>query len=143
MKCPSCGGAELAPDTRDFHYVYKGERTVIPGAAGEYCPVCGEGVFADEESERISAAMLDFNRRINASIVDPAYISRVRKKLKLGQQEAARIFGGGINAFSRYERGKTKPPLSLVKLFMVLDRHPELLNEIRSNDPGEACSPLA
>ncbi|WP_368736475.1 type II toxin-antitoxin system MqsA family antitoxin, partial [Endozoicomonas sp. ONNA1] len=28
--------------------------------------------------------------------------------------------------------GKTKPPLSLVKLFRLLDNHPELLSEIRS-----------
>jgi HTH-type transcriptional regulator / antitoxin MqsA len=34
--------------------------------------------------------------------------------------------------FSRYETGKTKPPLALVKLFKVLDRHPDLLNEIRA-----------
>jgi len=41
-------------------------------------------------------------------------------------------FGGGTNAFSRYENGKTKPPLALVKLLMVLDRHPSLLNEVRA-----------
>ena len=46
--------------------------------------------------------------------------------------EAAELFGGGVNAFSRYENGKTKPPLALVKLLKVLDRHPELLNEVRS-----------
>jgi hypothetical protein len=40
--------------------------------------------------------------------------------------------GGGVNAFSRYENNKTKPPLALVKLLKVLDRHPELLAEIRS-----------
>ncbi len=40
--------------------------------------------------------------------------------------------GGGVNAFSRYENGKTKPPLALVKLFKLLDRHPELLNEVRA-----------
>ncbi|MDO9052424.1 MAG: type II toxin-antitoxin system MqsA family antitoxin [Gallionella sp.] len=33
-----------------------------------------------------------------------------RKKLSLDKREAAEIFGGGINAFSRYENGKTKPP---------------------------------
>ena len=41
--------------------------------------------------------------------------------------------GGGINAFSRYENGKTKPPLALVKLLKVLERHPDLLNEIRAS----------
>ena len=46
--------------------------------------------------------------------------------------EAAEIFGGGVNAFSRYESGKTKPPVALVKLLKVLERHPDLLAEIRS-----------
>jgi HTH-type transcriptional regulator/antitoxin MqsA len=77
--------------------------------------------------------MLEFNRQVNASIVDPEFISRVRKQLSLDQREAAEIFGGGVNAFSRYENGKTKPPLALVKLLKVLDRHPDLLEEIRTN----------
>ena len=76
--------------------------------------------------------MRAFNRQVNASIVDPDFIASVRKKLALDQREAAEIFGGGINAFSRYENGKTKPPLALVKLLKVLDRHPELLNEVRT-----------
>ena len=54
------------------------------------------------------------------------------KKLHLDQREAAEIFGGGINEFSRYENGKTKPPLALVKLLKVLDRHPDLLVEIKA-----------
>ena len=72
------------------------------------------------------------NWLFNAAIVDPAFIVAVRKKLSLDQREAAEIFGGGVNAFSRYETGKTKPPLALVKLLKVLERHPELLEEVRS-----------
>jgi hypothetical protein len=45
---------------------------------------------------------------------------------------ATSIFGGSINAFTRYENGKTKPPLALVNLLKVLDRHPDLLNEVRT-----------
>ena len=60
-----------------------------------------------------------------------SFIDFVRKKLALDQREAGEIFGGGVNAFSRYENGKTKPPLALVKLLRVLDRHPDLLNEVR------------
>jgi len=90
-----------------------------------------ESVLAAAEASRVSAAMLDFNKQVNASIVDPGFIARVRKKLALDQREAAAIFGGGPNAFSRYENGKTKPPLALVKLLMVLDRHPKLLDEVR------------
>jgi HTH-type transcriptional regulator/antitoxin MqsA len=127
-----CAGAELVHDTRDIPYTYKGESTVIPEVSGDFCPACGEAVLEKRESVRISALMLGFNKQVNASIVDPAFIASVRKKLALDQREAGEIFGGGVNAFSRYENGKTKPPLALVKLLKVLDRHPDLLAEIRS-----------
>lgn len=132
MKCPTCAMAELVQDTRDMPYNYKGESTVIQGVNGEFCPACGEVVLGEPESTRTSLEMLEFNKQINSSIVDPAFIISVRKKLSLDQREAAEIFGGGVNAFSRYENGKTKPSLALVKLLKILNRHPELLNEVRT-----------
>jgi len=132
MKCPVCGAAELVPDTRDMPYTYKGETTIIPAVTGDFCPACAEAVLDMAEAERFGVAVRDFNKQVNASIVDPAFIAGVRKKLALDQREAAEIFGGGVNAFSRYETGRTKPPLALVKLLKVLDRHPDLLSEVRT-----------
>lgn len=131
MKCPVCGAAELMHDTRDIKYTYKGETTVIPAVTGDFCPACAESILDATESERVMKEMRDFAKQVNAAIVDPEFIARVRKKLKLDQREAAEIFGGGVNAFSRYENGKTKPPLALVKLLKVLDRHPNLLEEVK------------
>lgn len=133
MKCPFCAGDELVHDTRDIPYTYKGESTVIPAVIGDFCPACGEVVLGVAESTRTSAATREFNKQVNASIVDPGFIARVRKKLALDQREAAALFGGGVNAFSRYENGKTKPPLALVQLLKVLERHPDLLHEIRAS----------
>jgi HTH-type transcriptional regulator / antitoxin MqsA len=45
----------------------------------------------------------------------------------------AEIFGGGVNAVSRYENGKTKPPLALVKLLRMLEKHPELIDEVKAS----------
>ena len=132
MKCPICAKAKLVRDTRDLPYTYKGESTAIPGVTGDFCPACGEVILDAPESARTSALMLEFNKQVNAAIVDPEFIARVRKRLALDQREAAEIFGGGVNAFSRYENGKTKPPLALVKLLKVLEQHPELLDEIRA-----------
>lgn len=132
MKCPVCGAAELIHDTRDLPYTYKGASTVIETVTGDFCPACDEVVLDVAESTRTSDLMLQFNKEINAAYVDPVFITHVRKKLHLDQREAAEIFGGGINAFSRYENGKTKPPLALVKLLKVLDRHPDLLVEIKA-----------
>lgn len=132
IKCPVCGAAELIRDTRDLPYSYKGESTTIPAVTADFCPDCDESITDLGETERVMRAMQAFNKEVNAGIVDPAFIIQVRKKLDLGQREAAEIFGGGVNAFSRYENGKTKPPLALVKLLKLLDRHPDLLHEIKA-----------
>lgn len=133
MKCPSCGAAELLQDTRDIPFTYKGETTAIPSVTGGFCPACGEAVLNREHGDRYGELIGQFQRQVNAAYVDPGYIAKVRRKLDLDQRQAAEIFGGGVNAFSRYENGKTKPPLALVKLLKVLERHPHLLNEIRSD----------
>ena len=132
MRCPTCGAAELIHDTRDLSYTYKGETTIIPAVTADFCPACDESITDMGETERVMREMQTFNKQVNAAIVDPSFIANVRKKLDLGQREAAEIFGGGINAFSRYETGKTKPPLALVKLLKVLDHHPDLLDEVRA-----------
>jgi HTH-type transcriptional regulator / antitoxin MqsA len=132
MKCPSCGAAQLQRETRDVPYTYKGENTTIPAVTGDFCSACDEVVLNREHGDRYSEMVGLFQRQVNAAFVDPDYIAKVRKKLDLDQRQAAELFGGGVNAFSRYENGKTKPPLALVKLFKLLDRHPDLLTEIKS-----------
>ena len=98
----------------------------------DFCPACNEVVLNRESADRYSELIGMFQRQVNAAFVDPDYIAKVRGKLDLDQREAAEIFGGGVNAFSRYENGKTKPSLALVKLLKVLDRHPDLLSEVRA-----------
>ena len=132
MKCPVCGAANLIRDTRDIAYTYKGESTVLPAVTADFCTACDESITDASQTKRVMDLMLAFNKQVNAASVDPSYITTVRKKLNLDQREAAEIFGGGVNAFSRYENGKTKPPLALVKLLKMLDRHPDLLAEVRA-----------
>ena len=132
MKCPVCGAAELIHDTRDITFAYKGESTIIPEVTGEFCPACDEVILNREHGDRYSELIGAFQRQVNAAFVDPSYITRVRRKLDLDQRQAAELFGGGVNAFSRYENGKTKPPLALVKLLKLLDRHSDLLDELRA-----------
>jgi HTH-type transcriptional regulator / antitoxin MqsA len=79
MKCPNCGAADLAHDVREIPDIYKGEATLFPQIAGEYCPACGEGVFDAATSGVISADMKAFGKQVNAAIVDPSFISTVRK----------------------------------------------------------------
>ena len=136
MKCVACGAAELLTDTRDLPYTYKGETAVLPAAAGLFCPNCNESIFDRAESVRLNGLMLEFNKQVNRASIQPEYIAMVRKKLNLDQRQAAEIFGGGVNAFSRYENGRNKPPLSTVTLLKMLDQKPELLEMVREVQEG-------
>jgi len=45
---------------------------------------------------------------------------------------AARLAGGGHNAFSRYERDEATPLPAVINLFRLFDKHPELLKDLTS-----------
>lgn len=128
--CPECGAPSPVHDTRDVPYTYKSRETVLPAVAGYHCSACGEVTLDRDAVDRYSDLVGEFQRSVNAELVDAAYITQVRKKLRLDKKQAAAIFGGGVNAFTRYESGQSKPPVALVKLLKVLDHHPELLAEV-------------
>ena len=113
MKCPVCHQGEMVSGIKDIPYTFRGRKTVLKGIHGLYCVHCEESIMNKEESDAFMAQV------------------KVRKKLSLTQKEASEIFGGGVNAFSRYEKGNAQPHPSTIKLLRVLDKHPELLNEIR------------
>ena len=126
--CLNCEQKEMVHTVRDVPYTYKGHHTVIPRVKGWHCSHCGEVEFDAGEGVRFAEAIKQVAGKINAR--ESAELVRIRKKLKLTQQEAALLTGGGQNAFSRYERGKAKPMQSVTNLFKLLDNHPALLNEI-------------
>ena len=76
--------------------------------------------------------MQALNRQVNAAIVEPGYIAKVRRKLNLEPRGAVEIFGGDINAFACYESGEAIPPLALIQLIRLQDRHPDLLGDVKA-----------
>jgi HTH-type transcriptional regulator/antitoxin MqsA len=128
----SCGKKGMVRDENRTEVIsHNGETITVAGLSGWFCPFCNDGWFDDESSVRFSAAgdalVLQARERKREEV------RRIRKKLRLSQKEAAAIFGGGPNAFSLYERGKVEPHTSTQKLLRLLDRHPELMNEVKSH----------
>lgn len=118
--------------TRDQSLPYKGETITIADLPGWYCPDCGESEFASRaDAERFEKEVAAAMKRIDAN--QARELRSIRKRLGLKQAEAAAIFGGGVNAFSEYERGIRQPAKSTVLLLKLLNRHPDLLQEIRDS----------
>lgn len=57
-------------------------------------------------------------------------IVRAREKLSLTQEQAARVFGGGRNAFSKYERGEVSQSVAMDKLIRICLRHRDIFQEL-------------
>ena len=126
--CLNCEQGEMVRSQRDSVIEYRGHSVIVHALDGWHCPVCGEVEFADSEGIRYATALEKL--RLNVDAEEATELARIRKKLKLSQRRAAEIAGGGVNAFSRYENGKAKPLAAVVNLFRLLDRHPELIDEI-------------
>lgn len=128
--CPQCG-ASMAQRTGCVETVeFAGETAHVEGVSGWFCTACDEAIFDDDSARRYAEAGDALIARANEH--RQAEIRRIRKKLNLTQVEAGELVGVGKIAFSRYERGESEPPGPLVKLLHLIDRHPELLAEIRS-----------
>lgn len=127
--CPNCGSPKGKPfHGETFEISHAGLTTSAKDLAGWRCHSCGEVVFDQPSARRYAAAGDDLVQR--ARIAERAEIRRIRRKLGLTQAEAAKIMGGGHNAFSRYERGQAAPIPAVINLLRLLDRHPELLHEL-------------
>ena len=135
--CAACGYHQIVRRVMDIPHSFMGKKTVIPAVGCHVCEECGEIFFGPEAARVVEEGMKRFDSEVAAGFgISPQFIRQVRKKLNLGQKEAGSLFGGGVNAFSRYETGKTPPPVALVKLLKLLDRHPDLLHELRGSAPG-------
>lgn len=127
--CLQCDdGTRLEHTVKDLQETIDGLSVMVPAVSGWHCPVCGECQFDEGEGKRFSAAVAALRASANAQRARE--VRAIRKRLGLKQAEAGRLFGGGVNAFSEYERGKTQPHKSTLLLLKLLDRHPELLREL-------------
>ena len=128
--CPNCEEGHLHKDVRDVTISRQKLTTTVKDIAGQFCDHCDEIEFDDstDSAQRYAAAgdQLVLQNRAAAA----AALKMQRKRLKLTQQQASRLTGGGHNAFSRYETGAATPLPSVVNLFSLLDKHPEMLKEL-------------
>lgn len=127
----------MAPETREllergvrpFVVTYKGERMTVD-LPGYYPGGEGDGVLVGEDMRVVDAALRMLKEKVDG-IPSPATIRRVRTKLKLSRREAGALFRVGAHAFDKYERGLVEPSGPTIQLIKLLDRHPEIVDELR------------
>jgi HTH-type transcriptional regulator/antitoxin MqsA len=123
--CPNCATGLLHDGSKTVKQEYKGHpyQAQVHGA---FCDKCDEAVLVYNPDDE--AAWLAFRDQVDSQVASE--LESIRKRLKLTQAQAAKLAGGGKNAFSRYERGQAKPVAAVINLFKLLDKHPDLIKEL-------------
>lgn len=126
--CPVCFEGHLEHKAKRIISYYKGQ-SITYLQPGNWCSRCGEGVLSGSDVLVTQERLLEWREKVDKQ--EALEIARIRRRLRLTQAQAARIAGGGKNAFSRYEKGHAKPVMAVSVLFKLLDRHPELVSEAK------------
>jgi len=128
MMAPETGKI-LTRSVRSFVVAYKGVSLTVelPGyyPAGE-----GDGIHVGKDMAVVDVALRTLKEQVDGT-PSPATIRRVRTKLNLSQRDAGALLKVGENAFDKYERGLVEPSGPTSQLIKLLDRHPEMADELR------------
>jgi HTH-type transcriptional regulator/antitoxin MqsA len=124
-------GELLSRDVRPFTIAYKGHSVTVD-LPGYYPAGDGDGVHVGDDMAVADVALRELKERVDG-VPSPATIRRVRAKLKLSQRAAGAVFKVGPSAFDKYERGLIEPSGPTIQLITLLDRHPELIADLRGD----------
>nr|WP_285164371.1 type II TA system antitoxin MqsA family protein [Shewanella goraebulensis] len=98
------------------------------------CKVCNEEFESPVQANANDISMREAKKE-HDGLLGKDSLKRLRVQHKWTQQEAAIIFGGGINSFSKYERGEVSQSDSLDKLIrlctsdtLILKKHLKLID---------------
>lgn len=119
-------GKTLKRDVRPMAVEYgsMAREVDVPGWYAE--PDDGNSIHSGADLKAADEAYADLREAYSAHVRD------VRKSLKLTQEEAGEIIGGGRRAFHKYESGKAPPSDAAVGLIEVLAHDPKALNILKA-----------
>ncbi len=110
--CPMCEEGTLSEVTYSDVLQIRGVDRQLDGLVMSVCSHCGEESMtasqlkANGRTMAAARAQAIDEERAKQGLLVSGEVRALRKKLGLTQQQASQVFGGGPNAFSKYERGE-------------------------------------
>lgn len=110
--CPICEVGQLKLSAFSRLVPHRGQEIPVVGLAAWQCDQCGERTYDPAQIRRNQATVVGARKKFSDAkrrergLLSGDEIRAFRELLKLKQSEAATVFGGGVNCFSKYERGE-------------------------------------
>ena len=115
--CSICEEGELHAQVGSNPVEYKNTHKELPMHYSE-CECCGSEITLPEQSRTNKRLMIAFKKEVDG-LLTGSQLKELRNTLGLTQAEAARIFGGGPVAFSKYEADDVTQSEAMDKLLRV------------------------
>ncbi|WP_341936549.1 type II toxin-antitoxin system MqsA family antitoxin [Marinimicrobium sp. C2-29] len=123
--CPICEQGRLIAIEDMDDAEYGGVRRRLPLHYSE-CDVCGSETATPEQTRHNKRAMIAFKKEVDGLLTGQEIVA-LRKRLGLTQAQAAKLFGGGPVAFSKYEKDDVTQSESMDKLLRMADQIPAVM----------------
>jgi len=129
--CPICDASDWLSRAHEVTYTHREHEFTLPDIEYSVCGSCGFDLVLPSQQRKNDARVRDAQRVIDG-LLSGAEIRSVRKSLGLSQSRASQIFGGGPNAFSKYERGEVVQSRAVDQMLGFVAKNPEVLMELAS-----------
>ena len=129
-ECTYCDSTDISQHTAPLTFQYKSENITY---VCEYsiCNNCGDEFVDTDQIHRNDASVREA-KKAHDGLLSSTEILNARNTLGLTQTQASVIFGGGKNAFSKYERNEVSQSASMDRLIRVCLAHPSVYSELCS-----------
>ena len=120
--CPICGEGHITASVQMVEYEYKGRRAELPSHYKQ-CDTCTSDFAGMAESKQNKRIVMAFRKQVEGLLTGDE-ITALRKQYQLTQAQAAKLFGGGPVAFSKYENDDVAQSEAMDTLLRLIRRSP-------------------
>lgn len=118
--CPVCGEGSVSLRTDRLESEYKGSKALVD-LHYAVCNTCTSDFAGAVQSRLNKRAVMAFRKSVDGLLAGVDILA-LRKQLHLTQTQAARLFGGGPVAFSKYENDDIAHSESMDSLLRLVRR---------------------
>lgn len=127
--CKLCKSENIKHLSHTENITYK-ESSLSVDMEYSVCEDCGREFVSKQQILNNDAQLRDAKKSFDGLLTSQE-IKSAREALGLTQEEASLVFGGGRNAFSKYERAEVSQSVAMDKLIRLCLKHPNIFSELK------------
>lgn len=128
--CPICGEGHVTTHEEKVVHDYNGTVGEVKRLY-QCCDACGSEFSGAAEAKQNKRCIIEFRKRVDGLLTGKE-VAAIRTRLDLKKNEAAKLFGGGPVAFSKYESDDVAQSVAMDRLLRIVAAVPEAFEALKA-----------